>query len=136
MTRITLGAHVDGDGVGFAVFSGVADAVEVCLFDDEGRETRKPLELDEGYVWSGHVDGIGAGARYGFRVHGPWDPDAGLRCNPAKLGLHSAPADVMIASPAATSHSHTGASRGYTSTVPSAIRASLMAEPLGIFRVI
>ncbi|HEY1592897.1 MAG TPA: glycogen debranching protein GlgX [Solirubrobacteraceae bacterium] len=87
MTRITLGAHVDGDGVGFAVFSGVADAVEVCLFDDEGRETRKPLELDEGYVWRGHVDGIGDGARYGFRVHGPWDPDAGLRCNPAKLLL-------------------------------------------------
>ncbi len=87
MTRIPLGAHVDGDGVGFAVFSGVADAVEVCLFDDEGRETRKPLELDEGYVWRGHVDGIGAGARYGFRVHGPWDPDAGVRCNPAKLLL-------------------------------------------------
>ncbi len=87
MTVVPLGAHIDGGGVGFAVFSGVADAVELCLFDDAGRETRQPLELDEGYVWRGHIEGIGNGARYGFRVDGPWDPDAGLRCNPAKLLL-------------------------------------------------
>jgi isoamylase len=84
---IPLGAHADGDGLSFAVFSGVADGVELCLFDEQARETRTPLELDEGYVWRGRVDGTGHGARYGFRVHGPWDPAAGLRCNPAKLLL-------------------------------------------------
>jgi isoamylase len=87
MTLVPLGAHAAGDGVSFAVFSGVADAVEVCVFDDDGRETRHQLDLDEGHVWRGQVKGIGHGARYGFRVHGPWDPGAGLRCNPAKLLL-------------------------------------------------
>ena len=87
MTRVPLGAHVDADGVGFAVFSGVADAIELCLFDEQGQETRRPLEQDEGYLWRGHVAGLGHGVRYGFRVHGPWDPSAGVRCNPAKLLL-------------------------------------------------
>jgi isoamylase len=87
MTPARLGAHQDGRGVSFAVFSSVADAVELCLFDGDGSETRRPLEPDEGYVWRGHVGGIGHGARYGFRVHGPWDPGAGVRCNPAKLLL-------------------------------------------------
>jgi isoamylase len=84
---MTLGAHVDGDGVRFAVFSSVADAVEVCVFDDRGRETRHALEADDRDVWQGHVAGAGHGTRYGFRVHGPWDPASGLRCNPAKLLL-------------------------------------------------
>jgi glycogen operon protein len=87
MTAIPLGAHVDRRGVSFAVFSSVADAVELCLFDELGEETRQQLEADEGYVWRGHVRGIGRGARYGFRVHGPWDPGAGLRCTPTKLLL-------------------------------------------------
>ena len=69
-----LGAVPDGDGVSFAVYSSVADTVELCLFDDGGAETRRPLELDEGYVWRGRVDGLGPGTRYGFRVHGPYDP--------------------------------------------------------------
>src|ERR1700693_1718802 len=87
MTLVPLGAHAERVGVGFAAFSGVADAVEVCVFDSDGRETRHQLDLDEGHVWRGQVKGIGHGARYGFRVHGPWDPGAGLRCNPAKLLL-------------------------------------------------
>jgi isoamylase len=82
-----LGAHRAGTGVDFAVFSSAADAVELCLFDDDGRESRQQLEADEGYVWRGHVDGLGHGACYGFRVHGPWNPAAGVRCNPAKLLL-------------------------------------------------
>jgi glycogen operon protein len=82
-----LGAHSEGDGVRFAVASTVADAVDVCLFDDGGRETRHALELGDGDVWHGHVAGAGHGTRYGFRVHGPWDPAAGLRCNAAKLLL-------------------------------------------------
>jgi isoamylase len=84
---VRLGAHLEGDGVRFAVVSGVADAVDVCVFDDGGRETRYALELGDGGVWHGHVPGAGHGTLYGFRVHGPWDPGAGLRCNAAKLLL-------------------------------------------------
>jgi isoamylase len=87
MTRMALGAHVEGDGVAFAVFSSVADAVELALFDDRDRETRDQLEPTEGDIWQGHVPGAAHGTRYGFRVHGPWDPAAGLRCNAAKLLL-------------------------------------------------
>ena len=87
MTPPALGAHCDEAGVSFAVFSSAADAVEVCMFDDGGTETRRALELDEGFIWCGRVDGLGAGARYGYRVHGPYDPASGARCNPAKLLL-------------------------------------------------
>jgi glycogen operon protein len=82
-----LGAHLEGDGVRVGVFSGVADVVELCLFEDGGGETRHALERADGDVWHGHVAGAGHGTRYGFRVHGPWDPGAGLRCNAAKLLL-------------------------------------------------
>ncbi|HEX4719050.1 MAG TPA: glycogen debranching protein GlgX [Thermoleophilaceae bacterium] len=87
MSSTALGAHVEGDGVNFAVFSSVADAVEVAVFDDAGAETRHQLEQDARDVWRAHVAGVGHGTRYGFRVHGPWSPAAGLRCNPAKLLL-------------------------------------------------
>jgi isoamylase len=87
MSHAALGANVDGDGVTFAVFSSVADAVEVSLFDEAGAETRSQLTQNSRDIWEGHVDGIGPGTRYGFRVHGPWDPAAGLRCNAAKLLL-------------------------------------------------
>jgi isoamylase len=82
-----LGAHPEGDGVRFAVVSGIADAVDVCLFDAGGRETRQALERGDGDIWQGDVPGAGHGTRYGFRAHGPWDPGAGLRCNAAKLLL-------------------------------------------------
>jgi isoamylase len=87
MTAVPLGARADADGTDFAVFSSVADGVDLCLFDDDGAENRRPLEADTGYVWRGRVDGLAPGARYGFRVHGPWDPAHGARCNPAKLLL-------------------------------------------------
>ncbi|HEY0637350.1 MAG TPA: glycogen debranching protein GlgX [Pseudonocardiaceae bacterium] len=83
-----LGAHVDGDGVRFAVASTCAEAVEVCLVDGpSGALTERRVELTERTfgVWHGVVPGVGAGQRYGFRVHGPYDPVRGLRCNPAKL---------------------------------------------------
>ena len=82
-----LGAHLAGDGVDFAVASSVAEAVEVAIFDARGGETRHPLERDDRDVWRGHVGGAGHGTRYGFRVHGPWDPASGRRCNAAKLLL-------------------------------------------------
>ncbi len=82
-----LGAHHDGGGASFALFSSVADAVELCLFDDSGRETRWSLQQDEGFVWQGYLPGARPGQRYGYRVYGPWDPSSGARCNPAKLLL-------------------------------------------------
>ncbi len=82
-----LGAAFDGAGTTFALFSEVAERVELCLFDADGQETRLDLPETTGYVWHGYVPTVGPGQRYGFRVHGPWDPRRGLRCNPAKLLL-------------------------------------------------
>jgi isoamylase len=82
-----LGAIHDGEGATFALFSSVAEAVELCLFDESGKETRWTLQQGEGYVWAGYLRDARPGQRYGYRVHGPWDPQAGARCNPAKLLL-------------------------------------------------
>jgi glycogen operon protein len=82
-----LGAAYDGGGTNFAVFSGCAERVELCLFDEEGAERRQPLEEVTDSVWHCYLPGVGPGQRYGFRVHGPWEPARGLRCNPAKLLL-------------------------------------------------
>ncbi len=81
-----LGARVDRDGVNFAIHSGGAARVELCLFDDEGRQTRThELPEQTGDVWHGYVRGLQPGQRYGYRVHGPYRPEHGLRFNPAKL---------------------------------------------------
>ena len=84
-----LGAHVADGGVHFAVFSQRARAVELCLFDDTGtRETaRLPLVPGEDAVFHGHVPGLAAGQRYGYRAHGSWKPESGYRFNPHKLLL-------------------------------------------------
>lgn len=82
-----LGATYDGAGTNFAVFSEVAEAVELCLFADDGTETRITLPEYDAFVWHGYLPGVGPGTRYGFRVHGPYDPARGQRCNPAKLLL-------------------------------------------------
>ena len=82
-----LGATYDGTGVNFAVFSEVAESVELCLFDDSGNETRLTLPETTGFVRHGFVPGLNAGQRYGFRVHGAWDPAHGQRCLPSKLLL-------------------------------------------------
>jgi isoamylase len=82
-----LGATYDGAGTNFAVFSEVADRVELCLIDDRGQETRVELGEVDGFVWHGYLPSVGPGQRYGYRVHGPYDPDAGHRSNPAKLLL-------------------------------------------------
>jgi glycogen operon protein len=86
-TMYPLGSTIDHDGVNFAVFSEVAERVDLCLIDDDGSETRFPLPEVTRFVHHGKVPGIGAGQRYGYRVHGPWDPASGLWCNPAKLLL-------------------------------------------------
>jgi isoamylase len=82
-----LGASYDGAGVNFSLFSSVADRVELCLFDEAGQETRYELPEMTALCWHGYFRGLRPGQKYGFRVHGPWAPAAGLRCNPAKLLL-------------------------------------------------
>jgi isoamylase len=82
-----LGASWDGDGTNFAVFAEGAEAVELALFDESGRERRVRLPEVTAHVWHGYVPEVRPGQRYGFRAHGPYDPDRGLRYNPAKLLL-------------------------------------------------
>ncbi len=81
-----LGAKWDGTGVNFSIYSEHATAVELCLFNQDDEEVER-LELQEvtAFVWHGYVAGLQAGQRYGYRVHGPWDPRNGHRFNPAKL---------------------------------------------------
>jgi isoamylase len=82
-----LGATYDGSGTNFSVFSEVAEKVELCLFDENGAETRVDLPELTGFCWHGYVPGVKPGQRYGYRVHGPWAPEHGHRCNPNKLLL-------------------------------------------------
>ncbi|WP_155355511.1 glycogen debranching protein GlgX [Acrocarpospora macrocephala] len=82
-----LGATYDGAGTNFALFSEVADGVELCLFDEEGWEERVALSEVEAFVWHCYLPGVQPGQRYGYRVHGPYAPEEGLRCNPHKLLL-------------------------------------------------
>jgi isoamylase len=82
-----LGASYDGSGTNFAVFSEIAERVELCLFDTEGTEKRVTLPEVDGFVWHGFIPNAEPGQRYGYRVYGPNDPRAGQRCNPNKLLL-------------------------------------------------
>ena len=78
-----LGASYDGKGVNFALFSAHAERVELCVFDEQGNEQRFDLPARSGDIWHGWLAGVGPGLRYGYRVHGPWDPAQGHRFNPA-----------------------------------------------------
>jgi isoamylase len=84
-----LGATSNPEGVNFSLFSEHAERVELCLFDRTGRVEVQRLELQErtDQVWHGFVPGVGPGQRYGYRVHGPYRPEAGMRFNPHKLLL-------------------------------------------------
>jgi isoamylase len=82
-----LGASCDGVGTNFAIFSEIAEGVDLCLLDADGTEERIPLREVDGFVWHGYLHGVGPGQRYGYRVRGPHRPAAGHRCNPAKLLL-------------------------------------------------
>ena len=82
-----LGATFDGSGTNFAIFSEVAEKVELCLFDDADTETRVELREVDAFVWHCYLPNVGPGQRYGFRVHGPYEPEKGHRCNPSKLLL-------------------------------------------------
>ena len=86
-SQFPLGATVRDGGTDFAVASGVADGMMLCLFDKNGTETQIPLRHHEAGFWHASVPGTGAGQAYGYRATGPYDPARGLRCNPAKLLL-------------------------------------------------
>ena len=86
-TPYPLGATYDGAGTNFSIFSEGAERIELCLFDDAGTETRVDLPEMVAFCWHGYVPDVGPGQRYGYRVHGPWDPDNGQWYNPAKLLL-------------------------------------------------
>ncbi len=80
-----LGPTQDANGTNFSLFSEHAERVELCLFDEEDRETRCELAQNTAHNWHGYLPGVGVGQRYGYRVHGPWAPDRGHRFNPHKL---------------------------------------------------
>ncbi len=82
-----FGATYDGSGTNFAIFSEVAERVELCLFDADGTESRVALIEVDGFVWHGFLPEVEPGQLYGYRVYGPYDPAAGHRCNPNKLVL-------------------------------------------------
>jgi isoamylase len=82
-----LGATYDGAGTNFVLFSEAAERVELCLFDEGGNETRVDLPEVTAFCWHGYLPYVGPGQRYGYRVHGPWAPERGQLCNPAKLLL-------------------------------------------------
>jgi len=86
-TPYPLGATYDGAGTNFSVFSEVAQRVQLCLIDDHGAETRVDMDEVDGFVWHAYLPAVAPGQRYGFRVHGPWDPAAGQRCDSSKLLL-------------------------------------------------
>ncbi|MFD7504817.1 glycogen debranching protein GlgX [Streptomyces sp. NPDC059850] len=82
-----LGATYDGAGTNFAVFSEAATRIELCLLHDDGSETAVELRETDGFVRHAYLPGIMPGQRYGFRAHGPYEPEHGDRCNSAKLLL-------------------------------------------------
>ncbi|RPA63595.1 glycogen debranching enzyme GlgX [Gordonia oryzae] len=82
-----LGATYDGVGTNFSLFSEVAEAVDLCLIDRDGNERRVRIEEVDGYCWHCYLPNVGPGQFYGYRVHGPYDPGRGLRCDPSKLLL-------------------------------------------------
>ena len=86
-SHVPLGATPDPGGTNFALATDVAEAVDLCLLDESGRELRLRLREYDSGVWHGYVPGVGVGQRYGFRVHGPYDRARGMRCNPNKLLL-------------------------------------------------
>ncbi|MEP9382129.1 glycogen debranching protein GlgX [Nocardioides sp. KR10-350] len=95
-TPYPLGSTFDGSGTNFAIFSEVAEKIELCLLDPisdgkggQGGVAEQRIELTEvdAYVWHCYLPAVQPGQRYGYRVHGPWDPKQGLRCNPNKLLL-------------------------------------------------
>ena len=128
-----LGATYDGAGTNFSLFSEVAEQVDLCLFDDADQEIRVALPETTGFCWHGYLPGVGPGQRYGFRVHGPYDPGRGLRCNPAKLLLDpyakSMAGDVDGTRPRTRTRSEATMSRAATSIRSTCVPKSIVTNP-------
>src|SRR5258708_28685355 len=107
-TSSRLGASWDGRGTNFALFSANAQKVELCLFDGQGRRELERIELPERTedVWHGYLNDVGPGAQYGYRVHGPYEPEHGHRFNSNKLLLD--PYAKALAGSFIPSHLHFG----------------------------
>jgi glycogen operon protein len=86
-TAYPLGATFDGSGTNFAIFSESAERVELCLFAEDGTETRVELQDVDAFVWHAYLPQVQPGQRYGYRVHGAYDPKNGQRANPNKVLL-------------------------------------------------
>ncbi|MGO1545243.1 MAG: glycogen debranching protein GlgX [Gulosibacter sp.] len=86
-TAYPLGATYDGSGTNFAIYSQGAERVELCLFDEDGNERRVRLFEQDAFVWHCYLPSVQPGQRYGYRIHGPYDPHSGQRFNPSKLVL-------------------------------------------------
>src|ERR1043165_6601045 len=80
-----LGPTWDGTGTNFAIFSENAERIELCFFDEEDNEERVEVQEHTAFNWHCYLPGVGPGTRYGYRVHGPYDPPSGRRFNPATL---------------------------------------------------
>ena len=80
-----LGSTYDGAGTNFAIFSEIAENVELCLIDHDGNEERIELTEITAHVWHAYLPNVSPGQRYGYRIHGPYEPENGLRCDPSKL---------------------------------------------------
>jgi hypothetical protein len=118
-----LGAVYDGSGTNFSLFSAIARRVELCLFDDQGKETRVNLPEATGFCWHGYLPSVKPGQRYGYRVHGPWDPANGHRCNPAKLLIDPYAKAIE------------GRSDGTSASFPTVFKTGLMSAAAAIARL-
>jgi isoamylase len=96
-SEFPLGGTVTATGTNFAVASGSADEMLLCLFDENGAETRIPFQDRDADVWHVFVPGVGAGQAYGYRATGPYNPAGGIRCHPAKLLTDPGHADHLAA---------------------------------------
>lgn len=122
-----LGVTLTSDGVNVAVLSTTAAAIDFCLFDADGREQRIRLPARTGEVFHGHIAGVGAGARYGLRAHGPYAPERGLRFDPAKLLVD--PYAVALDAPFALHPSLFAAPPDSVDTAPYVPKAIVTAAP-------
>jgi glycogen operon protein len=86
-TPYPLGASFDGSGTNFAIYSEKAERIELCLFEEDRSETRIELIEVDAFVWHAYLPNVQPGQLYGYRVHGPYDPETGMRFNPNKLLL-------------------------------------------------
>ncbi len=128
-----IGFHLIPEGAAISVWAPHADGVDLCLFDDDGSETRHPLVGPETGLWHGLVPDLRPGQRYGLRARGPWDPASGLRYNPSRLLLdpYARGIDGDLAKAAENGFEATLSTDDPTDSSPFVPKAVLLAHPRG-----